>query len=130
MEISMKEPVCYYFGCWSKERGGHYLYGPGGSNMSRGALPADFPVTLSALDGALLGYQKRETEGEAALAHIGGWTIVSFWDRSGDSRHNSSSGFVVRGLLAFAEVLAIGAAIFPEIASRWTFPIRLRALSQ
>lgn len=62
-------------------------------------------------------------QGRAALHHKGGWTALSFWDRSGDSRGNSSSTFLLEGTLTFAEALAEARERFPVLFKRFPFEV-------
>jgi len=112
----------YYFGCYG--RLGHYLYERGGSNCER-RLPNDFPVRPQQLDTGFLPKGGQQIEGIAHLYHVNGWTVVSFWDRTVDSRHGSNSSFVVRGVLDFDAVMAAAKEAFPEVCERFTFDVRL-----
>ena len=98
------------------------------------AIPNDFPVADErTLDGGYApklaktgGHLSDQPEGEAALHHVRGWTILAFWDRSGDSRGNSNSAFVIRGELDFDEAVAASRQAFPGIWARFTFAVTLR----
>ena len=118
---------CFYFGCC---RGvGHYLFTPTLHRIHSERdpdLPDDFPVNIHVLDAGLLGYPKKQIEGEAVVSHIGGWTILSFWDRSVDGRPGSNSNFIMRGTRTFDEASETACGAFPEIWQRLRFPIQLR----
>lgn len=117
----------FYFGCRNHEAG-HYLQDASGRGVYEDSLPKDFPVKHHVLDAGLLPpYQAREkqVEGLAQLAHIGGWTILAFWDRSVDKRYGCNSAFVFRGTLTFEETKAKAAAMFPKIWGRFTFEVKL-----
>lgn len=116
------DPACFYFGCWGKEAG-HYLWTPRGNRTHDQLLPADFPVAHHSLDGSLLPPRQPEAEGRATHVHVNGWTIISFWDRSGDSRGKSNSAFIARGLLTFEEIVGISRQMFPQIWQRFTFQV-------
>ena len=118
-------PAIYYFGCW--HRAGHYLYTMTGSFLTTRAVPEDFPCLLAALDGGFLPSHLSQDEGRATLVHLNGWTLLSFWDNSGDTRPNSCSTFVLRGLHTFAETCALAREGFPRVWARFGFPIVLRA---
>lgn len=111
----------FYFGCWTG-RAGHYLHDIHGTECER-SLPRNFPVKPSILDSGLLPPNSAQTEGLATLVHIGGWTIVTFWDRSGDRRGNSNSSFVLEGIHSFEKACEISAGRFPLIWSRFKFQI-------
>jgi hypothetical protein len=113
----------FYFGCWSEP--GHFLYASNGRRIHErhSEFPKDFPVREHVLDGGLLGICQREDEGVAALSHIGKWTILSFWDRSIDSRGACNSNFIMRGKLEFDDAVKVAREKFPTIFARFKFPI-------
>ncbi len=72
-----------------------------------------------------------EVEGEAVLTHIGGWTLLSFWDRSVDKRGGSNSSIVVCGdSHSFATMLTVAKEQFPGVMSRISFEIKLMETRQ
>lgn len=112
----------YYFGCWREP--GHYLYSPHGRRHGGlGSLPIDFPCSVRVLDGGLLPPRAPQTQGAAAHVHLHGWTILSFWDRSGDTRPQSCSTFLLRGLFAFHEACKQAREAFPAVWARYPFPV-------
>lgn len=115
----------YYFGCWSES--GHYLWDHCGRRISQtnSDLPRDFPMQVNALDGGLIPERSRSGNGEAYLAHVNGWTIISFVDCSVDKRPGSHSAFVLRGEKPFETALAEAREWFPEIFARFTFEVVL-----
>lgn len=123
-----------FFGC--DGRPGHGWFGPGLSSVSwrhevRGVCPWDSggidamlaPRTEPRQPGDRRVRGEELTQGVAALHHRDGWTALSFWDRTGDSRPNSNSTFVVEGILAFDEVVAVAREHFPQLFARFTFEI-------
>lgn len=117
----MSDKTAMYFGCWNGEAG-HFLGSPSGR---RGSLDRqiDFPVKDYILDGGLLPPNLPQTEGRATLVHINGWTIMSFWDRSVDSRYGCNSTFLIKGHLEFDAMVARCKYHFREIWDRFKFPI-------
>jgi hypothetical protein len=114
----------FYFGCWEKDRPGHYLFGAGGRHPSDGECPFDpWSGGDKQIDG---GYcpPNRQVEGAAALTLKDGWTILAFWDRSVDHRPNSNSAFIEKGMLTFDDMVAQARAEFPEIWGRFAFEVR------
>lgn len=111
----------FYFGCWSPTRIGHYLYDTNGRNAERSAEKL-LPIKATAMDGALLNGVP-DKEGNAVLFHGRGCTLLSFWDRSGDSRGGSSSTFVLPDLLTFESAVEAAELAFPERWSRIKFRI-------
>lgn len=107
----------YYFGCWSREQKGHYLYTHGGSH----AWEVERALPWASIDGSLCpGYQPRhatrmeeQVQGRAALHQCGGWSVLAWWDRTADVRGGSNAAFVGRGLWTADALLAAGAERFP-----------------
>lgn len=119
----------YFFGCGMNEKG-HYLFDTNGRRLNDhnigayGNVMLDFPIRINCLDGGLLAYDNtRQVEGRAIVSHIRGWTIVSFWDRSVDTRRNSNANFIMRGTFDFEAALERIKAVWPTIFARFTFPI-------
>jgi hypothetical protein len=118
-----------YFGCIGGP--GHYLHGPATRRAEKQLRAAGI---YPAIDG---GYcpgvdpnrkhawqlPERQVEGEAALHHVGGWTILAFWDRSVDSRMGCNSAFLLRGEATFGEMVELSRREWPEVWSRFTFRV-------
>lgn len=79
----------------------------------------DFPVDPFVLDGRLLPKTKGQQEGMCELWTNGRWTILTFWDRSEDSRMGSSSSFVIEGRHDFRSTEAIAERHFPILFERF-----------
>lgn len=135
----------FYFGCWIEA--GHYLWhrGADGSPVkkydrgeSRRRLLGGHPHSTDAmqgeipwgygLDGGLLKGRSLQ-QGEAVSEQRDGWTALSFWDRSVDSRGGSSSTFVFDTLLTPDDALAAAREAFPPIFERFAFAVALAAPS-
>ena len=92
--------LALFFGCESPRYLGHYLHGP----IARTISPSDyyrFPWTIENLDGGLL-RNGRVTDVDGKVNWTCGgrpelWFAFYWWDRGGDSRPGSNSGFYVRG---------------------------------
>ena len=108
----------YYFGCPVVP--GHYLYATTGAKIYKHKLPWKY----CSLDSTLCPTDPKQPEGLAWLHHKDGWTAISFWDRSGDSRRNSNSAFLTEGTYTFTEMLDISKIQFPDIWARFTFEVR------
>ncbi len=113
-----------FFGAW--DRPGHYYWLPGRRSAETSRL---LPASLAGgkIDGRLAP-QKREprypnrlleTEGEAAVHHIEGWTVVAWWDRSVDRRGMSNSALLMRGTHTMSAVFLEAADKFPELLPRF-----------
>jgi hypothetical protein len=125
----------FYFGCWNEP--GHHLWtrhrrfasGPdacpesfsNGKHLDTGFCPK--PGARSARNERY--YSGPQTEGSAALHHLDGWTILSFWDRSVDKRGGCNSAFVVRGEHTFEDVVGLAKTWFPSVWARFKFEVRL-----
>lgn len=106
----------YYFGSWNQR--GHLLYTSSGRTPSWDAV-YEMPVPLR--DGKLDGAFAPKGPEQVNIAnhfHIAKWTVIAFWDRSGDSRPGSNSAFVMEGDKTFEEALMIARAHFPEVMKR------------
>jgi hypothetical protein len=107
----------YYFGCAGEP--GHYLWEPGLHGTSRFKNPWGNQIDTGLCPKGT-GY---EVEGEAALHKKDGFTAISFWDRSGDSRHQSNSSFIAQGDFTFGQMLELAKQHFPQIMARFKFQI-------
>jgi len=117
---------CFYFGKFSRDsHGGHVLYA-GNRQIHDRDLPDDFPIPPYILDGGLLPPKMPQTQGRAELIHLKDWTIITFWDRSADTRGSSSSSFVIRGILDFTEAVRLAMKFYPQIWDRFGFEVKLR----
>lgn len=113
---------CFYFGAWSKDRLGHYLHAPGGSTSRM--YEEMLPFACSILDSRLLP-NGEEVEGRVQRSVINGWTVLSFWDRSADSRGKSNSAFVMEGVHDSNTVIRVAREQFPAVFERFSFPLQL-----
>lgn len=120
----MTEPIALYFGCargvWDRDVG-HFWYGQNGRRLG---LSSPAGVPWQKVDGALAprepNYPRGEKpEGVAALHHKDGWTALAFWDRTGDSRGNSSSTFFFEGEMSFDVALVVAREKFPALFARF-----------
>jgi hypothetical protein len=114
---------CYYFGCG--QGAGHYLFSESGQHCWSRDAERSLPIRYTVLDGGLLPPGKPETEGEAAMIHVGNWTIITFWDRSVDKRGGCNSSFVIPARLGFDDAVALSRKRFPWVWSRFKFDVRL-----
>lgn len=125
-----------YHGCWVGT--GHYLFD---KNRGTPRNPA-FRVWLyraggpsKFIDNGLSWDCKRklpgippETEGVAKITHMAAdgfdWTVLGFWDRSVDTRHNSWSMFIATGTHDFDQMVALAKRDFPQIWARYKFEVK------
>lgn len=113
---------CFYFGAWSRGHLGHFLYLPGGSLVGR-EVERQIPFATHILDSGLLPQVGSQTQCVVHRSVINGWTVLTFWDRSGDSRGSSNSSFILQGEHATEAGLAFARELFPTVFARFTFPL-------
>lgn len=113
----------FYFGC--KNGAGHYAHDVRGNYLGR--------HWLNKLDGRTAPKRNRAElpQGHCSLSYTTGndndppYTLVSFWDRSVDSRPGSNSIFAIPGELKFEEALVAINTNFQWVVSRFRFPLVL-----
>ena len=89
-------------------------------------LDGQFAPRKAKTAGQYIGGKGEEfPQGQARLTHIKGWTVVSFWDRTGDSRGNSNTAFVFDERLSGEDALRIAREKFPELFARFTFEVEI-----
>lgn len=104
----------YFFG--SKDGSGHHLHG--GPLHEYDISKSIFPRIDTGFCPETEGY---ETQGHYKYTVIDGWSIISFWDRTGDSRHQSNSSFLVEGNVPQEQLWKAAREAFPKIFDRFDF---------
>lgn len=133
-----------YFGYWYPG-GGHMLCKPSGYSEREDTLPQE----LRRLDGPFAGDPAKikgyydgvhgkqtvphwdtndQEQGLGRLHHVAGWTVLAFWDRSGDTRGSSNSAFLAEGELSFEEMRDLAQEHFPSIWTRITNAFTVRCV--
>ncbi len=132
---ALKNVKMYYFGC--VERAGHFLWD---KSLSGRSLSSEKEPSLpwnpdrGEVDGVLQHHsdecKKRaycgcgsSTEGKALVHHKNGWTALSFWDRSVDSRGGCNSTFFAQGDFTFDDMVQLAKVNFPSIWNRYKFSV-------
>jgi|GEM_PF-2929743 len=115
---------CFYFGCHREP--GHYLWTETERHAGY-AAERSFPFRYTILDGGLLPVGVQEIEGAASLIYIGGWTVITFWDRSVDKRGGCNSAFVIPSKLSFDDAIALSKVRFKWVWKRFKFDVKLSA---
>ncbi len=120
-------PPLIYCGCHGQV--GHYFFMAGMRSLTTLVREANHSE-LCKLD---TGFAPQDTnkEGEAWFhsERVGEirYCVISFWDRSVDSRPGSHSTFLLFADKCFNDALADCRAAFPEVFSRFKFEVKLRA---
>lgn len=118
----------FYFGPW--DRAGHFWHDEHGHHVldsERQKLPwgddADGQLqphrkgcTKGAVGAERYCSCRRVPEGHALIHHKDGWTALSFWDRSVDTRDASNSTYIAEGTFTFLEMARMAKERFAE---RW-----------
>lgn len=115
-----------YFGCWGTSPG-HGLHGPDGKSVGSEENPAEKYVGAGwpyGWAGQKLDRCPELIEGQSVILHDPGWTILSFADRSVDTRRGSHSTFVARGVYMFDEMWEAALRLFPVVCSRYSFEVK------
>lgn len=129
----------YYFGCSKlrpKDPVGHYMH----NNQLRHDWDAENDLPESWRGGKIDGGfapkefadrdKKEAPQGQALWVQCEGWTLISFWDRSGDSRGGSSSTFISKEHLTFDQMVAVAKEEFPQLWKRFNFEVKLYEAKQ
>ena len=118
-----------YFGYGS---GGHFLRGLERATLDPQKDCPGFPWSIAHLDTRLLRNRQVPDDPDGRVHWTCGgkdslWHAFFWWDRSGDSRPGSNSGFYVEGftLAERAKAFAFACAAWPEVVKRQLFPLVL-----
>lgn len=126
VEQEAKAMKVYYFG-YSPGRG-HGLMADDESPV-RMSERRHMPRSLSEkeLDTGYCPESSIQLQGAALLTQVDGWTVIAFWDRSGDGRLNSNSAFLAEGDHSFEQMCTLARERFPATWKRITdaFEVRL-----
>jgi hypothetical protein len=128
----------YYFGPY--RTAGHHFYKERGGHVSYDEQ-ITIPWTTREIDGKLQphvpgcrGYSYKghsncycgnSPEGIALVHHKNGWTALSFWDRSVDTRGASSSTYVAEGEFDFDQMVAMAKERFADRWAQMKFEVKL-----
>lgn len=116
-----------YFGFGS---GGHFLRVNDWRTVDPGEIPG-FPWDVTLLDTGLLKNRKVPDMPDGRVHWTGGgvplWLAFFWWDRSGDKRGASNSGFYVQGFSPREAQAALDFACeqWPDVAKRQELPLVL-----
>lgn len=112
--------VCYFGNAEEGRASGHNLYGPGMYRIKSSV--SNLPWSLGEIDGKLApkdAAKNKMPQGICRMYGKDGWTVIAFWDRSGDSRANSNSAFFAAYPDAtFRQMVERFKLCYPEIFAR------------
>lgn len=121
-----------YFGPWN-ESGHFFFYENGDKVYSEERKKLEWKE--HEIDGVMqpgcpdptdrLQRRGRQVQGEALLHHRNGWTALSFWDSSVDTRPGCSSTYVAKGTFTFEQMVELAKARFSERWNKMKFEVRL-----
>jgi len=126
-------PLALYHGCWNGP--GHYLHDTTGKTLwdkDRHELKLSWDFSL--MDGGLLDNGSRPDVYDGKVYHTCSglvfWHAFYWWDRSGDHRRASNSGFYVRGFsnLETSTAFDFACESFPHIVKRQKQPLILQGV--
>jgi hypothetical protein len=115
----------FYFGCYDDK--GHHMRAAEGLGLRYSREEFDFVRTNPwgyGVEGGLCPQKAGEVQGESLVHHKDGWTALSFWDRSIDTRPGCNSNFLAEGTHSFAEMVALAKKHFPTVINRFTFEVK------
>lgn len=107
----------YYFGVAFGDDAGHHLYGSDGFWPKRPEKET-LPFSLDRLDQGFCPHAR--TQGVVKLTWESGWTILAFWDQTGDSRPGSHSTYLLPGTLKYEDAVTAAKGFFPLLWKRAT----------
>lgn len=122
-----------YFGCY--DRLGHFLRDTGGILYDPQRDVRGFPWDEGLLDAGLLRNREVPDDPDGRVHWTAGgnplWLTFFWWDRSGDSRGASNSGFYVHGFShhEIHEAFEYACAQWPRVVKRQLFPLVIVDLS-
>lgn len=121
-ETKKPAPVLFYFGCLHQS--GHYLFEPPGVSV-RGytEIKCMSQALRRSLDTAFCPPETWQP-GIWLESMVPPWRIVSWWDRSVDSRPGSHSTFIGAGYDSAEELLTAARNLFPQVFARQRVQIR------
>lgn len=119
-------PRIYYFGPW--DQAGHHMRARGiPADLEERRAISGFTYTNpwgTKIDGGLCPKDTGE-EGRALVHHRNGWTALSFWDYSVDTRPGSNSTYLAEGEFTFEEMVAMAKEHFAYRWNKMAFEVRL-----
>lgn len=128
----MTSPEMFYFGPWGEP--GHYLFNEHGTwaHKEEYRIPWKWAIDGCLQPGCRPDGNGRyhhdgdpEIQGQALLHHKDGWTALSFWDRSVDTRFASNSNYFAEGIFTFEQMVEMARKRFADRWNRMKFEVVL-----
>jgi len=128
--MTQQKPRMFYFGPWGEP--GHYLFNEHRiwSHREEDILPWNGKIDGCLQPGCRLEKDGRwehddadQVEGRALLHHKDGWTALSFWDRSVDTRFASNSTYFAEGIFTFEQMVEMAKTRFVDRWNRMKFEV-------
>lgn len=119
----------YYFGMWRGE--GMYLWNRFGSRLYPQHIPDEYPEELrpGQVEGRFSPTHKKDgshfDEGQAAVHHVAGHTVLAFWDMTELKQSHGESIFIMEGTLNATNALERARTFFPLVFNRFPFEIKV-----
>lgn len=123
--MNTDKPTMFYCGCHRDS--GHHVWREDGDSSHKFWKLQPWGVKI---DGELQPLARRGfhvPNGAARFTLAHGWSALSWWDNSIDTRPGSHSTFVVEGTHTAEAVLAMARARFPWVFERFKYEIVLGA---
>lgn len=129
---ALKNVKMYYFGC--VETAGHFMWDKNLHLHISDAHDCPWKADRGDIDGKLQPHRAACTkksycgcgsspEGKALVHSKDGWTALSFWDRSVDTRGGCNSTFFAKGDFTFETMVQLAKVNFPKVWNRYKFEI-------
>lgn len=118
-------PTMFYCGCHRDK--GHYMWADDETEVHWHLMRSEQPWG-DRVDGGLQPFARGGyivPNGHARLTHQYGWTALSWWDNSIDTRPGSHSTFIAIGTHTAEAMLALARARFPWVFERFKYEIVL-----
>lgn len=122
-------PRVYFFGVGHPHAAGHHLYDAPG-RWAPEAARRGLPKALAHLDSVWcrgerpappsmpVAVNDPQVEGRAFIHYVDGWTVLAWWDRSGDARGGCNAAFLVEGYHRYSEAFLRALDAFPRELER------------
>ena len=120
----MSDSLVVFCGVWPRSMG-HFAFWPSGEKAKDPTSPWGYRFN-TLCDGTVIPLmtvcdrQRTERQPEGVRYHFqkDGWTLVSWWDRSGDPRHGSIAAFAMQGIYTADEAETQARRAFPGVWAR------------